>query len=120
MGAPTASPGWQRLSGLRADNDDAARNPRVELDGLIYDFSRYALTAEILDQLIALAESQDLAGWRARLFAGEPVNTTETRAALHMALRADAGDAWPVLDEVLAERKRCHAFADAVRQTASL
>ena len=115
MGAPTASPAWQRLADLRADDADAARNPRVELDGLVYDFSRYALTAEILDQLIALAESQDLAGWRARLFAGDAVNTTENRAALHMALRADAGDTWPVLDEVLAERRRCHAFADAVR-----
>ena len=35
MGAPTASPAWQRLAGLHADGDDAARNPRVELGQLL-------------------------------------------------------------------------------------
>ncbi len=117
---PTACPAWQRLAGLKADAHDAARNTHVELDGFTFDFSRYALTAEILDQLIALAEAQDLAGWRERLFAGELVNTTEQRAAMHMALRAERGDAWSVLEEVLDQRARCHAFADTIRSEAKI
>jgi glucose-6-phosphate isomerase len=42
----------------------------------------------VLDALFALAEAADLEGFRRQLFAGEMVNETEHRAAMHMALRS--------------------------------
>lgn len=123
------SPAWQALEArhqslsdrpladlVRADRTRFERFS-VGLDGLLYDFSRQHLDAGALEALLALAEERDLAGWRARLYAGEAVNASEQRPALHMALRARAGDEWvaggeAVTDMVLAERARCHAFAD--------
>ncbi|MGB0686416.1 MAG: glucose-6-phosphate isomerase, partial [Planctomycetota bacterium] len=57
-------------------------------DDLYVDFSRQRITRETLKRLIRLAEAADLRGAVDRMFAGEPVNKTEQRAALHMALRA--------------------------------
>ncbi len=84
-----------------------------ELDGLQFDFSRQTLSEDDLSGLMARLEACDFAGWRSRLFAGDAVNTTESRAALHMALRARAGE-YAVSDEVIAERERCFDF-DASR-----
>jgi glucose-6-phosphate isomerase len=42
--------------------------------------------------LLDLAHAADLDGFRTRLFAGEVVNPTEGRAAMHMALRSHADD----------------------------
>jgi len=58
--------------------------------GLELDYSRHLLDRETLSLLLDLA---DQAGLRARidaLFAGEHVNNTEDRPALHMLLRADS------------------------------
>ena len=54
--------------------------------GLVMDFSRQHLDQETLQALLSLAEERQLESWREKLFAGEPVNNTEDRAALHMAL----------------------------------
>jgi glucose-6-phosphate isomerase len=42
---------------------------------------------ETLALLLDLAEAADLSGWIRRMFAGEPINNTEERAVLHVALR---------------------------------
>ena len=84
-----------------------------ELDGLQFDFSRQTFSEQDLAGLMARLEACDFSGWRDRLFAGDPVNATEGRAALHMALRGQAGE-YPVSEEVIAERERCFAF-DASR-----
>jgi glucose-6-phosphate isomerase len=67
-----------------------------------------------------LARAADVEGRRARLFAGEVVNVTEGRAALHMALRAPDGADFRALGqrvsgEVEATRKAMRRFADDVR-----
>ena len=54
------------------------------------------------------------------LFEGQPLNLTEGRAVLHMALRADASDVFEVdgqsvVSDVMKERERCLAFAEAIR-----
>ena len=51
------------------------------------DFSKERLTPSALDALIAHAESSGVAQWIDALFAGERVNLSEERPALHMALR---------------------------------
>ena len=64
-----------------------------EAAGLLIDFSRQCLDAAALGELLQLADQKNLSGWIERLFAGEAVNDTEQRAALHMALRAGEGEA---------------------------
>ena len=59
--------------------------------GLLLDFSRTALDQLALGQLLALAEDRGVIEARQRLFAGENINTTEDRPAMHMAMR----DEWP-------------------------
>ncbi len=62
----------------------------LHLGDLTLDFSKNSIDDEALDALLALADAADLDGFRTRLFAGEVVNPTEGRAAMHMALRAPA------------------------------
>ncbi len=70
-----------------ADPRRAARFTAT-LDDLTLDVSKTSLGDDALDALLALAQAADLDGFRARLFAGEVVNPTEGRSAMHMALRA--------------------------------
>lgn len=104
-------------------DDDPKRVERFQRTacGLHLDFSKQRLDAPALDALLALAAALDVAGWRERMFDGEPINVTEGRAALHVALRrpVDAPTDRPVLRDaqrhVHAVRSRMAAFADAVR-----
>ena len=61
----------------------------LELDGLLLDFSRHFLSDETLPLLTGLARARGLQGWIERMFNGAPINHTENRAVLHVALRAD-------------------------------
>ncbi len=56
-------------------------------EDLLLDFSRVHLDGEALALLLDAAAASDVAGRRDALFAGEHVNATEDRPALHMALR---------------------------------
>lgn len=58
---------------------------------MLLDLSRQRIDPETLDLLLDLARAADLEGWRDRMLAGEPINTTENRAVLHTALRLPAG-----------------------------
>ncbi len=88
-------------------------------DGLLLDLSKTSLTGEALAALLDLARAVDLEGQRSAMAAGAPVNATERRAALHMALRApaDAGFRTGEEDasaEVQATLGRMRDFAEAV------
>lgn len=88
--------------------------------GLTLDFSRQVMTADTLAALVELAAARDLGDWIAHLFAGAPVNNTEQRPALHMALRRRSDeplivDGEDLMPGVRAELSRVLAFAEAVR-----
>jgi len=70
---------------------DAGRFDRFSLstEGLLLDFSKQLVTEETMRLLFTLAGECGVEGRARRMFAGERVNTTENRAALHFALRAD-------------------------------
>jgi glucose-6-phosphate isomerase len=72
---------------------DAARFDALHVErlDLLFDFSRQRLTASTMGLLIDLARGCGLEARIAALFAGEPVNLTERRAAMHMALRNRSG-----------------------------
>jgi len=69
--------------------DDPQRFERLSVNELdfLYDFTRQRLTANTVELLLALARACHLEERVQALFAGEAVNNTERRAAMHMALR---------------------------------
>src|SRR5262245_38753321 len=68
---------------------DAKRFERFSLDadGILLDFSRQLLDVSALESLLALAEQTEVPRWIELMFGGHPVNNTEDRPALHVALR---------------------------------
>ncbi len=73
--------------------DDPTRGSRMvaEAAGIYLDYSKNRITHTTLNLLIQLAEESGLQARIDAMFRGEPVNTTERRAALHVALRTPRG-----------------------------
>jgi len=100
----TALPAWQALNQHRhamqdfsmreAFNADPQRFSQFTLSscGLFLDYSKNLITSETRDLLVALAKEVDLKAAIDALYAGEPVNSSEGRPALHTALRRPVGD----------------------------
>lgn len=116
-------PGGRLITTLFAADPARATRFAARLDDLTLDFSKNAIDDAALDGLLALAGAADLDGFRRRLFAGDPVNVTEHRAAMHMALRAPEGVSMraslpqgddAAADLARAERARMRAFTVAV------
>jgi glucose-6-phosphate isomerase len=73
-----------------ADPQRAARCS-VEAAGLYLDYSKNRINTQTVPLLVALAHACGLAERTEAMFRGDLVNTTEHRPALHVALRAGAG-----------------------------
>jgi glucose-6-phosphate isomerase len=100
---------------------DPARFDELSLDaqGLLLDFSRQRLDVAVLRSLIELAEQTEVQRWIELMFSGFPVNNTEDRAALHVALRRPAEqplqvDGTNVMPAVEAERRKIRRMAGAL------
>ena len=129
----SATPAWQAL----ATHADAVRNCHlrdlfaadperfarhsIESDGLLFDYSKQLVTTDTIPLLSALANAADVRGWTRRMFAGEAVNASENRAALHIALRhreetllmhASGEDVMP---KVRATQQQMRRLCEAVR-----
>ena len=105
-----------------ADPDRAARFS-AQAGDLFLDYSKNRVTAETLDLLVALAERAGLRSRIDAMFAGERINVTEDRPALHVALRApeDASilvGGCNVVPEVHAVLRKMGEFARRVRSGA--
>lgn len=102
-----------------------AENPRrfgefsLCLDDLLLDFSKTALDGETAELLCQLAEAAGVGEQRAAMFSGAPVNKSENRAALHVALRAADGEIFcggkNIMPAVIAARKDMLNYAEACR-----
>ena len=100
----TALPAWQALNQHRqamqdfsmreAFNADPQRFSQFTLSscGLFLDYSKNLITSETRDLLVGLAKEVGLKDAINSLYAGEPVNSSEGRPALHTALRRPVGD----------------------------
>ncbi len=129
------SPAWRALQSHHADmagvriNELFARDParaqafRLQAGALLLDYSKHRATDATLALLVDLARQADVEGWRARMFAGEHINSSEDRAVLHVALRSAlkvfpaGGDVMPLVRDA---RQRMRAFSDALRSDALL
>jgi len=132
MADPTQFPEWKALADHAAAMGDVHLREWFTADpgrgetmaatagDLYLDYSKNRVTAETLGLLVALAERAGLRERIGAMFAGEPINTTERRAVLHVALRApddacievDGSDVVPAVHGVL---KQMAAFAQRVR-----
>ncbi|WP_454763757.1 glucose-6-phosphate isomerase [Cupriavidus campinensis] len=134
---PTELHAW---TALRQHHDDICHTPMqdwfaeakaarrvedfsLEAAGLYLDYSKNRITFETFALLMKLAEEAGVTQRRDAMFAGEHVNITEDRAALHVALRAlpdapfevDSVSVMPGIHEV---RCRMQAFSERVRSGA--
>ncbi|KIU14048.1 glucose-6-phosphate isomerase [Mycolicibacterium grossiae] len=82
-----ASIGNRHLRDLFADDPDRGEWFNAEAAGLYLDYSKNRITDETVDLLVELAQQCGLEERRDSMFAGEPINVSENRAVLHVALR---------------------------------
>ncbi|HEX5378245.1 MAG TPA: glucose-6-phosphate isomerase [Phenylobacterium sp.] len=113
----------RRIADLFAAEPDRLDRLTAEAAGLRLDLSKQPWSLADFDAALDLARACDVEAARERLFAGEAVNESEGRAALHVALRAPMGDDFralgvPVSAEVEATRLQIQMFAEAVRSGA--
>lgn len=93
---------------------------QLQAAGIFLDYSKNHITQLTHNKLLALAEACDVPAKFNALFAGEIVNTTEKRPALHSALRYQGSDpihveGRDVMPDVRDVLKRMGQFTDAVR-----
>jgi glucose-6-phosphate isomerase len=108
------------LRDLFGTDPDRADRLTAEAAGLFLDYSKNRVTDDTLRLLVDLAEQEGLPGRRDAMFAGERVNVTEDRPALHVALRMPRNrsltvEGIDVVHEVHEVLDRMAAFCEAVR-----
>ena len=101
---------------------DPSRGERLVLEasGLYLDYSKNRIDDETVDLLLRLAEACSITERIDAMFRGEPINVSEKRAVLHVALRAPHGasisvEGRNVVPEVHAVLDRMTDFANRVR-----
>jgi glucose-6-phosphate isomerase len=124
---PSLSPEWQaleqsattvknaplKLNELFAQDRQRAANFSCEAAGILLDYSKNLLTADIRAQLFALARRCGMQDAIAAMFRGDVINNTEQRQVLHVALRSPQRDT-PQSQAVHATLERMEAFVDEV------
>ncbi len=124
MSALTQSPAWRALQAYQTVmaqqhlrelfNRDPQRFNKFSLSfsDMLIDYSKQPINDETVELLLTLARQQQLEGWIARMFSGDKINSTEHRAALHIALRGqhpivvDGVDVMPEVKRVLKQMER--------------
>ncbi|MDE3009230.1 MAG: glucose-6-phosphate isomerase, partial [Acidobacteriota bacterium] len=104
---------------------DSARGTRLRAEGAGWylDYSKNRVNDETMSLLMALARESGLVERRDEMFRGERINSSEDRAALHVALRMPASETLvvegrDVVAEVQAVLARMTSFAEEVRSGA--
>ncbi|TMG85354.1 MAG: glucose-6-phosphate isomerase, partial [Betaproteobacteria bacterium] len=130
--SPALSDTWQALLDHRAllsghslaslfDADPGrCASLSLEWDEWLADWSKQRLTQDTMNLLLAHARERNLEAWIAALFAGEKVNLSELRPALHTALRRPgdaplAVDGADIIPGIRATQARMRALAIQLR-----
>src|ERR687892_693535 len=111
------------LRKLFADDPKRGERMTAEAVGLYLDYSKNRITDETLKLLLQLADESGLRGRIDAMFRGEKINLTESRAVLHVALRAPRGasiivDGENVVPQVHAVLDKMADFSNRVRSGA--
>ena len=128
----TQSPAWKALQAhfeeirnvhmrdLFAQDDRRFEKFSTQMDDILLDFSKNRINDETFRLLCELAREREVLKWRDMMFAGEPINISEFRPALHTALRnrsntpvfVDGENVMPKINRVLAQMRY---FTERVR-----
>ena len=125
MDLPRSAPSTDALAELRSlvpDHlrdlfaADPARAMRFSIDvaGLHVDYAKHLITSDVMDALRRLARSRGVETLRDQMFTGEPINFTEHRAVMHVALRNRSSR--PMLVGGIDVMPAVHAALDHMRQ----
>ena len=92
----------------------------ARFDGMLLDYSKTSMGVDARAALLELADAEGLPARREAMFTGDPINETEGRAVLHIALRALSGgpimvEGRDVMPLVRGTLERMEAFARDVR-----
>lgn len=118
---PAETSSWSLLRGHQKEIEHIhlrelfAKNPsRVtqfsrSFEDILLDFSKNRITAKTLDLLLSWAREAKLEGAIQSMFTGDPINVTENRSVLHVALRnrsnfpieLDGQDVMPAVNKAL-------------------
>jgi glucose-6-phosphate isomerase len=77
-----------RISDLFKEDSSRFENFSLQAPELFFDYSKQLITSETLELLLELARQAGLDEAISAMFAGEEINNTEQRPALHVALRS--------------------------------
>ena len=105
---------------LFAEDNKRASKFSLQLESLLFDFSKNRITEKTVSYLLDLARVRGVEEKIKSMFSGEKINFTEHRAVLHTALRnrdntpvyVDGENVMPKINEVLAKMRK---FSEAVR-----
>ena len=108
------------LSSVILGDNQRLESCALTLGGLTYNYALNLATPETVRLLAQLAVARSVEVWRSNMWNGEKINTTENRAALHIALRQSGNapimvDGKNIVAEITATQKRIFDFAEKVR-----
>ncbi len=112
--------GPQHLRDLFAADTGRGERLTAEAAGLYLDYSKNRVTDETMALLVQLAQECGVEQRRDAMFRGDPINVSEHRSVLHVALRMPAGtslvvDGVDVVAEVHQVLDRMTDFAESIR-----
>jgi len=105
------------LREMFAQDQDRFTKYSVQLDGLLFDYSKNRIDTNTIDKLIALYDERDVQSWRDKMFSGEKINSTENRAVQHTALRNLENTDSALTKKQLAVLLLIEAFAEKVERS---
>jgi glucose-6-phosphate isomerase len=110
----------QHLRQLFAHDPQRFQRFSRTVGGLLIDYSKHLIVEHTIDLLTEFAKARGLERLRDRMFAGEPINTTENRPVLHVALRNRANrpivvDGRDVMPDVNAALDHMRRFSTGIR-----
>jgi len=128
---PTKTAAWKALSDHQADmkkvqmKDLFAQDPQrfekmsIQLNDILFDYSKNIITDETLEKLFQLTDDCKLKTAMEAMFNGEKINETEDRAVMHTALRdfSDKSisiDGEDIMPEVREARQKIKSFCEKI------
>jgi len=128
---PTSTPAWQllkdhftemrsvKMKTLFAEDADRFDKLNLQLDDILFDYSKNIINERTTQLLLQLASDCQLSTAIQSMFNGDKINETEKRSVLHIALRnfsknpvyTDGNDVMPEVNKVL---RKMRSFCNAV------
>ncbi|MCK9450466.1 MAG: glucose-6-phosphate isomerase [Bacteroidales bacterium] len=128
---PTRTAAWKALSDHQAEmkkvqmKDLFAQEPQrfekmsIQLNDILFDYSKNIITDETLEKLFQLTDDCKLKTAIEAMFNGEKINETEDRAVMHTALREFSDksisvDGEDIMPEVREARQKMKSFCEKI------